>query len=194
MRTFINALLSGETTPSEMWEWEAAWQDSYTHVPLHAWLGLSEEELAAVRGNSGALEYVLEARRAGVETSFPKKTDDSFVSRLVDGTSTIDDYDDALEEWHNSNSSLPLHTFLGLSWDEYKVVATEPPALKYVVEARKTGIGSSFPEIIGCACGKDHDTMPKDVEFDDNGKEWEYELVCRKHKRHEPCRRCLYGN
>jgi hypothetical protein len=42
-----------------------------------------------------------------------------------------------------------------------------------------------MPEIVDCACGKDHEVMP--VAEDGYGV---YELVCRLHKRHLPCRRC----
>lgn len=75
-KTFIQALMAGETTAEEMWKWESAWQESYTHVPLHAALGLSEEELDVVHEDPSALEYVVQARKAGVETGFPVKTDD----------------------------------------------------------------------------------------------------------------------
>jgi len=37
-------------------------------------------------------------------------------------------------------------------------------------------------EIVGCACGRDHEEMPYDDEYG--------ELVCREHKRHIPCREC----
>lgn len=40
------------------------------------------------------------------------------------------------------------------------------------------------PEIVDCACGHDHATVPTD-----DGAE----LVCRVHKRHIPCRRCESG-
>lgn len=47
-------------------------------------------------------------------------------------------------------------------------------------------------EVEGCACGRDHETMPTD--FDPDFPEMgEYELVCRVHKRHIPCRPCMYG-
>jgi len=43
------------------------------------------------------------------------------------------------------------------------------------------------PEIADCACGQDHDKMPTvyDPEFGVT-----FELICREHKRHVPCRRC----
>lgn len=40
------------------------------------------------------------------------------------------------------------------------------------------------PEIVDCACGRDHVTMPTEDGF---------ELVCRVHKRHEPCRKCAHA-
>lgn len=43
-----------------------------------------------------------------------------------------------------------------------------------------------IPLIKDCACGKDHMTMPTDI--DEFG---EYDLVCIEHKRHEPCRPCM---
>lgn len=70
-KTFVQALMAGETTAEDMWKWESAWQESYTHVPLHAALGLSEEELEVVREDPKAIEYVIQARKAGVETGFP---------------------------------------------------------------------------------------------------------------------------
>lgn len=74
MKTFMHALLAGEATAEDMWQWEGAWQESYTHVPLHVALGLSEEELSVVRVDPSALKYVVQARRAGVETGFPLGT------------------------------------------------------------------------------------------------------------------------
>ena len=74
-RTFVQALMSGEAVFDDMWKWESAWQESYTHVSLCTWLGLSEYELAAVREDSGLLRFVVEARRAGVETGFPVRPD-----------------------------------------------------------------------------------------------------------------------
>lgn len=46
-------------------------------------------------------------------------------------------------------------------------------------------------EIEDCGCGRDHETMPVDTEYDDDGNAYTYELVCRVHKRHEPCRKCI---
>ena len=47
------------------------------------------------------------------------------------------------------------------------------------------------PLIKNCSCGKDHMTMPTDIDIDEDGNAFEYPLVCVIHKKHEPCRRCL---
>ena len=57
-------------------------------------------------------------------------------------------------------------------------------------------------EIVGCACGQNHETMPmidistcccvwagEDPDCD-HSSVW-VEGVCREHKRHEPCRPCM---
>lgn len=56
---------------------------------------------------------------------------------------------------------------------------------------RQLNTGDAMPEITGCACGRDHEVMPTDTDYLEDGTEFTYELVCREHKRHEPCRRCL---
>lgn len=117
-----------------------------------------------------------------------------FMDELVAGNVTVDDIDDFIDAWHDnpSNHNIPLHTFLGMSWEDWGVVSMHPSAAKYVVQARKAGVETGFPVIVDCACGKDHMTMPTDVEYDEEtGKEFTYELVCRVHRRHEPCRPCM---
>lgn len=50
----------------------------------------------------------------------------------------------------------------------------------------------SEPLIKDCACGQDHMTMPTDTDWDENGNPITYDLVCVEHKRHLPCRKCLW--
>lgn len=115
-----------------------------------------------------------------------------FMDELVAGNVEIEDLDDFIDAWHENSSNLHLHTFLGLSEADWNVVAPHPSALKYVVQARKAGVETGFPVIIECACGKDHVTVPTDTEYDEEtGKEFTYELVCRVHRKHEPCRPCM---
>lgn len=115
-----------------------------------------------------------------------------FMDELLAGNVEIAHIDDFIDAWHENPSNLHLHTYLGLSESDWDVVATNTSALKYVVQARKAGLETGFPAIIDCACGKDHMTVPTDTEYDDEtGKEFTYELVCRTHRKHEPCRPCM---
>ena len=55
-------------------------------------------------------------------------------------------------------------------------------------------MAATAPEIVDCACGRDHETMPMLlIDFTDSGEEILEEAVCREHKRHVPCRPCLYS-
>lgn len=48
--------------------------------------------------------------------------------------------------------------------------------------------------IEGCACGQDHEEMPRKVIFvEADGTEVWVDTVCLEHKRHIPCRECLSG-
>ena len=50
----------------------------------------------------------------------------------------------------------------------------------------------SEPLIKDCACGHDHETMPRDIVcVEEDGTEYWADMVCMKHKCHKPCRRCL---
>ena len=67
----------------------------------------------------------------------------SFVDKLVDGQATVneyDEYDDYVDMWHDLPEGLDtpsLHEFLGLSWEEYQVVARDALAFRFVAMARK---------------------------------------------------------
>ena len=43
-----------------------------------------------------------------------------FIKKFISGQVKATDIDDYIDQWHNSESSYELHTFLGLSEHEYK--------------------------------------------------------------------------
>lgn len=43
---------------------------------------------------------------------------------------------DEIEIWHAGGSGMPLHMFLGMTWDEYRRWVEVPGALKGILEAR----------------------------------------------------------
>jgi hypothetical protein len=44
--------------------------------------------------------------------------------------------DDFVEEWHKSDSKLPLHKYLGLTEKEYKLWVEHPEMLEAIIDAR----------------------------------------------------------
>lgn len=45
----------------------------------------------------------------------------TFMDDVGAGSATPDQIDDYIDNWHDSaENGTPLHTFLGLTWDEYK--------------------------------------------------------------------------
>jgi len=45
----------------------------------------------------------------------------------------MDNMDDYIEEWHNSDSSLPLHVYLGLTRAEYALWLQDPSQLTHII-------------------------------------------------------------
>jgi hypothetical protein len=64
---------------------------------------------------------------------------ENFVSAALSGRASVDDLDDYIDEWHDSDATLSLHEFLGMTWDEYRTCTERPEALRYILAARKHG-------------------------------------------------------
>jgi hypothetical protein len=67
-------------------------------------------------------------------------TSPTFVDLCLSGQATVDDIDDSVSRWHDASDSRPLHTFLGLSEDEYAIWVERPEALKFILFARRTSL------------------------------------------------------
>jgi len=64
----------------------------------------------------------------------------TFIGRCLEGDVRIEAIDDFVEKWHESETSMPLHEYLGFTWDEYKLWAEQPQALRFILSARKNKI------------------------------------------------------
>ncbi len=73
----------------------------------------------------------------------------NFIQKCLSGDALLDEIDDYIDEWHDSDSDVPLHTFLGMSWEEYAVWMKSPDNLTYIVSAHKQNI--SYKEAIAQA-------------------------------------------
>ncbi len=67
-----------------------------------------------------------------------------FMDMLLAGRASADDFPVCVGHWHDApetapESSLPLHEFLGMSWEEFALVVARPESLPLVVRARREG-------------------------------------------------------
>ena len=62
----------------------------------------------------------------------------TFMDNLANGWAAEDQIDDAVEEWHESDSDLELHEYLGMSWDEYKDWFELKKTLKEILRGRSS--------------------------------------------------------
>jgi hypothetical protein len=67
----------------------------------------------------------------------------SFIEKCINGDASLDEIDDYIDEWHDSdsNNDLELHEFLGMSWEEYSLWAVKPSLLAEILNHRKQDVG-----------------------------------------------------
>ncbi len=59
-----------------------------------------------------------------------------FIELCVQGHALPDDIDDFVDEWHDSDSEVPLSEYLGMSSDEYESWMHAPDTLYSIITAR----------------------------------------------------------
>jgi len=72
----------------------------------------------------------------------------SFIEKCINGDASLDEIDDYIDEWHDSDSTndLELHEFLGMSWEEYSLWAIKPSLLAEILNHRKQDV--SFKRLV----------------------------------------------
>ena len=63
-----------------------------------------------------------------------------FIEKCLTGDALIEDIDDYIDDWHQGDSSLSLHEFLGMTRSEYHLWVEDPSYLPYIVNARVRGL------------------------------------------------------
>jgi hypothetical protein len=63
--------------------------------------------------------------------------DTSFIDQALSGDALLFEIDDFVDRWHESDSSLPLHQYLGMTEAEYDLWLNEPDQLAHIVRARR---------------------------------------------------------
>lgn len=75
-----------------------------------------------------------------VESSWTESivTDKSFIELAVIGDADLDEIDDFVGRWHDSDSTMSLHEYLGVSFEDYSLWVSDPGALRSIVERRRS--------------------------------------------------------
>lgn len=63
----------------------------------------------------------------------------TFVDDALTGMAGITDIDSYVDSWHYGETELPLHEFLGMTWDEYRLWVEKPNTLRFILSARRNG-------------------------------------------------------
>jgi hypothetical protein len=64
----------------------------------------------------------------------------SFIDLCLSGDVLEDEIDSFVDSWHEDDeTTLELHEYLGMSWEEYSVWATRPSILPFILSARNNG-------------------------------------------------------
>ena len=64
----------------------------------------------------------------------------NFIQDCLTGDALLDEIDDYVDNWHQGDSDLSLHAYLGMSWEEYAAWLKSPDNLTYIVAAHKYNI------------------------------------------------------
>jgi hypothetical protein len=70
----------------------------------------------------------------------------SFIESCSRGELLLDDIDDCIDQWHESESELELHEYLGMTQHEYILWVHDPEVLVFIITARMQN--KSIDEII----------------------------------------------
>lgn len=63
----------------------------------------------------------------------------SFMVLALRGEVLSDEIEDFVETWHGSESNAELHDFLGMSFEEYSLWASDPNTIDVILSARHRG-------------------------------------------------------
>jgi hypothetical protein len=53
----------------------------------------------------------------------------SFMELALNGEVVADEVEEFVAAWHEGSSTVELHAFLGMTWDEYRLWASDPAYL-----------------------------------------------------------------
>ncbi len=69
-----------------------------------------------------------------------KQTKKDFISLCSRGEVLLEEIDDWVDKWHDSDQKNELHEYLGMSWTEYSSWVDMPESLPFIVSAHRDQI------------------------------------------------------
>ena len=60
-----------------------------------------------------------------------------FIKKCISGDAVLGDIDNYIDQWHEGDSDLPLHEYLGMTKREYALFIEDETYLAYIVTAHK---------------------------------------------------------
>lgn len=61
----------------------------------------------------------------------------NFIQNCLSGDALLNEIDNYIDKWHDGDSELPLHTYLGMTWNEYAVWIESPAQLSFIIASHK---------------------------------------------------------
>ena len=65
---------------------------------------------------------------------------ENFINLCAKGELLLDDIDDAIDDWHDSDSDLEIYDYLGMTQQEYRMWLHDPDILPFIITARTHGL------------------------------------------------------
>ena len=63
----------------------------------------------------------------------------SFIQQCLNGNVLLEDIDDFIHQWHNTDSDLGIYDYLGMTRREYFLWVENPEILPHIVNAHRYG-------------------------------------------------------
>ena len=77
----------------------------------------------------------------------------NFIEKCLNGEALLDDIDDFVDEWHESEPDVPLYQFLGMKKSEYSLWVADAGVLPFIVNAHRLKV--EVPDLLN-----DLNTLP----------------------------------
>ncbi|MCU0688535.1 MAG: hypothetical protein MUE97_02165 [Phycisphaerales bacterium] len=87
----------------------------------------------------------------------------NYVERCLSGDASLEDLDDAIQEWHEAETSLEIWDFLGMTKDEYARICEDRRMLRLVIRSRHLRVPMSMKPLDLAVAARSADVSEREV-------------------------------